>query len=398
MATEEHLHRMAAIADADLARLDPTTLLDEILDRIRDLLDADTVAVLTLEPGGRHLVAHAARGLEEEVRQGVHVPIGEGFAGRIAAERAPVILDDVGPGVVVNPVLWHKGIRSMLGVPLLAGGILVGVLHVGTLEERRFNEQDATLLQFAADRMAAAIVAEQSHAERTAARTFQRSLLPSRLPEVPGLDFASRFVPAAALGVGGDWYDVFLLPDGHVGIVMGDIAGRGLRASVVMSRMRSVVRAYALETLDPADTLDRVDRKFAHFEPGEMATVLYAVVDPSLASLAIATAGHPPPLAAGADDAEAAFFEVPPGPPIGVRARAGRSTTVVPLEPWTTVGFYTDGLIERRGEPIDVGMERLRTAFRNGIPEQVCRVVMAAVIGMARIDDDTALLVLRRDA
>ena len=210
-----------------------------------------------------------------------------------------------------------------------------------------------------------------------------------------GLEFASRFVPAEDFGVGGDWFDAFELPDGRVGIAIGDVAGSGLRAAVVMGRMRSVLRAYAIETDRPSEALERLDRKFAHFEPDEMATVLYLAIEADLTSFTVASAGHPPPVLASAAG-DVSVVDCAPGPPIGAHVVAPRVDVRGPLEPGATLGCYTDGLIERRLEPVGDGLERLRRAFRAGPPEEVCRVVMSELIGSSTVKDDTALLVVRR--
>src|SRR5581483_1213106 len=131
-----------------------------------------------------------------------------------------------------------------------------------------------------ADRIALAVQARQLSLERAATRMLQRSLLPASLPECHGFEFGSRYVPAEDLGVGGDWYDVFQLPEGEVWMIIGDVAGHGLRAGVVMSRLRSTIRAYAMERRSPAEVLTLTDRKIQHFEPDEMATVLCARLDP----------------------------------------------------------------------------------------------------------------------
>ena len=138
----DRLRRLETVTDAGLAQLDVDELLDELLDRVRELLAVDTAAVLLLNPSGRYLVATAARGIEEEVRQGVRIPLGKGFAGRIAAEKRPVILEQVDHTNVLNPLLREKGIRSLLGVPLLVGGTVLGVLHVGTLTPRPFSADE----------------------------------------------------------------------------------------------------------------------------------------------------------------------------------------------------------------------------------------------------------------
>ena len=223
--------RLEAVTDAGLAQLTVDRLLDELLDKVRELMAVDTAAVLLLDPSRQFLVATAARGIEEEVHQGVRIPLGRGFAGRIAKERRWVAIDHVDHSNVLNPILREKGIASLLGVPLLAGGAVLGVLHVGTLTPRLFTEQDAQLLQMVADRAATAAQSRMSRAERAAAAVLQRTLLPAQPADVPGLEFASRYVPGHRGQVGGDWYDVFTLPSGAVCLVVGDVVGHGLEAA-----------------------------------------------------------------------------------------------------------------------------------------------------------------------
>src|SRR5206468_3544368 len=141
------------------------------LERTRDILDSDTCAVLLLDEERRDLVARAAVGIEEEVEQGVRIPLGRGFAGRVAAGGRPVILDDVDHADVLNPILRQKGIKSLLGVPLLVQGRAIGVLHVGTLTPRRFDDDDVELLQLAADRTAIAIDHARAYEAALSART-----------------------------------------------------------------------------------------------------------------------------------------------------------------------------------------------------------------------------------
>src|SRR5215467_2538375 len=176
---EDRLRDIQAITDAALSRLDDHDLLAELLERTRAILRADTAAVLLLDFSSGELIATAAAGLEEEVRQGVRVPVGRGFAGRIAAEHQPVILDHVDHDTVLNPILWEKGIRTLMGVPLIAGGKVIDVLHVGSLTAREFTSDDIDLLQLAADRAATAVQSLMAHEDRIAAQALQRSLLPS---------------------------------------------------------------------------------------------------------------------------------------------------------------------------------------------------------------------------
>jgi GAF domain-containing protein len=153
----ERLRRIQLVTDAALSHLDLNDLLAELLARIRDVLDADTAAVLLRDELRNELVARAAVGLEEEVERRVRIPIGGGFAGRIAAERHPIVLDDIDHADVVNPILREKGIKSLAGVPLLFANEVLGVLHVGTLTPREFTKDDVELLEIVADRVALAI-------------------------------------------------------------------------------------------------------------------------------------------------------------------------------------------------------------------------------------------------
>ena len=390
---EARLRAIQSITDAALSRLDDRELLMELLDRIREILEADTVAVLLLDFSAGQLIATAAAGLEEEVRQGVRIPVGRGFAGRIAAEHHPVILDRVDHTTVLNPILLAKGIKSMMGVPMVVRGRVTGVMHVGSLTPRQFTERDVELLQLAADRAAAAVQSMAAHADQVAVEALQRSLIPSALPAVAGAEMAGRYVPGSGV-VGGDWYDVFTLPAGELCVVIGDVAGSGLPAAVIMGRMRSALRAYALETPDPAEVLRRLDRKMQHFEPDALATVLYAVFDPALDQVRVCMAGHfPPVIALPGQPAELASIKT--GLMIGVSPDAPRHVTTLPIPAGALLCFFTDGLIERPGQLIDDGLERLRRVVVAQPPETLCAAVMGELVGSEPARDDIALLIIR---
>ncbi len=386
---------LEAVTDSTLAELDLDKLLDVLVHRVQDLFAVDTVTVLLLDTAGEYLVATTAAGLEEEVFQGVRVPVGSGFAGRVAARREPVVLDQVGPSTVVNPLLWEHGLRVLLGVPLVGGGQVIGVLHVGSTVERRYTDEDIGSLQLVADRLALAAHAHRSRSERSAAALLQASLLPSHLPVVPGWELAARYVPGADIGVGGDWYDVFVLPDDRLGVVIGDVVGNGLPAAVVMGRLRSALRAYALEFPDPADVLARLDRKASHFEHNTMATIAYAVIDTTSHQVRLALAGHLPPVLA-VPDRPAVYAEVPLGPPVGLGlALDGRTSGSVEVPPGALVALFTDGLVERRDIGLDDQLDKLLTAVTADPPEAVCARIMAAMVGNNPATDDIALLAVR---
>ncbi|MCM4084148.1 PP2C family protein-serine/threonine phosphatase [Paractinoplanes hotanensis] len=390
------LAQLQALTDATLSRLEVADLLDELLERVRDVLDADTAAILLLDPHAQELAVTAAKGLEEEVRRGVRIAVGDGFAGRIAQTREPLVLTEVTPQVVASPVLVARGVRSMLGVPILAAGDLIGVLHVGTLRRREFTADDISLLQLAADRASVAGQIRTRKAEQAAALALQRSLLPARLPAPAGLTLAARYVPGHELGVGGDWYDVFTLPSGWLGLVIGDVSGHGLASAVVMGRVRSALRAYALITDDPAQALTMLDRKVQHFEAGSLTTALYAMIAPDRQTIRLSSAGHLQPVLA-VPGQPTTLVDMPVDAPLGVgNRRSSRRTTTIDLQPGALLLGYTDGLVERRTEIIDVGIKALIDVVEATAPDTVCNAVMAR-LAPARPDDDVAVLAVRRD-
>jgi putative methionine-R-sulfoxide reductase with GAF domain len=392
------LRKVYAITDAALAGLDVDDLLRVLLERVADLLRVDTAAILLLDPTGRELVATAAIGLEEEVRQRIRVPVGSGFSGRVAAIVGPVIIDHVDHTTVFSQVLIDKHLAGMAGVPMLVEGHVTGVLHVGTLTSRQFSDEDITLLRMVADRAAVAVQARSSQLERTTTLALQRSLLPTRLPDVPGLQAASRYIAGASAGVGGDWFDLFELPTGHVVMTIGDVAGSGLRAAVIMGRLRSALRAYALEHHDPAETLSRLDRKIQFFEPDVMATVCYAVIAPDRTRVAVSSAGHPPPILLG--PAGAVVAVVPPDLPLGVRAAAARRVTLLELPPGGGLLLYTDGLIERHHVEITDAITALAadlSAYTGTLDAAGwCQIATDRLADDPAVDDVAILAVTRR--
>jgi putative methionine-R-sulfoxide reductase with GAF domain len=393
---DERLRRIEWVTEAALAHLSVEDLLAELLERVQWLLEVDTVAVLLLDAAAEQLVATAARGIEAEVRQGVRIPVGRGFAGRVAAEKKPVILPQVDHTTVLNPILWEHGIRSLLGVPLLAAGSVIGVLHVGTLGVRQFTADDVRLLEIVADRVASAIQARQVEAQRAAAGLVQRSLLPARLPVVSGVEMAARYVPAERGGVSGDWYDVFVLPSGGLCVVVGVVVGGGFAAAEEMGRLRTTLRAHAFFSSDPAEALTRLNQQVMHLDrPRMMATAQLAMLEPSLERLHVSSAGHLPPVLALAGG-HASLVDVVNDPPVGVPSGRPRRSTTITVPEGALLCFYTDGLVERRGISLDVGLKDLCEAVEAGPVESVCTRIMGQLVGDHAPGDDIAVLALRR--
>jgi anti-sigma regulatory factor (Ser/Thr protein kinase) len=395
---KETLADLYQLGDPALSDLNLESLLAELLQRIRAILRADTVAILLIDDGREYLEARAAVGIEEEVERGVRIPIGRGFAGRIAAERAAIYIADVNHAEILNPILREKGIRSLLGVPLIVEAELIGVLHVGTLRPREFTNDDAGLLQLAAARIAPGVerarLFQALEREHRLALALQRSLLPAELPDVSGVAVAARYF-AARDEVGGDWYDVIDLHDGLIGIVIGDVVGHGARAAALMGQLRTAVRAYAVERMKPGAVLERVNRLLQAIRVRGMATASYAVFDSGTGELSIASAGHPPPLIIPASG-DPHFLQVAPGPPLGVVRHPDFAETSTALAGEEMVLLYTDGLIEVRGEPMGMGFDRLVAAAR-GAPsaDELCIQVTRALVAPGGTDDDVALVALR---
>jgi serine phosphatase RsbU (regulator of sigma subunit) len=235
--------------------------------------------------------------------------------------------------------------------------------------------------------------------EHRVADTLQRSLLPV-LPEIPGIRAAAHYVSAStAADVGGDFYDLLRLPDGSIGMVIGDVVGHDVTAAAAMGHLRGLIRAcvWEAEDDDPSAVLTRVDRLVQGLHVAPMATLVYARAVPPAGPgepwrLRLANAGHPPPLLRSPDGAVRLLDGVP-GLLVGVDAGAPRRTIDVEVPPGATLIAYTDGLIERPGTDLDDGIAdlcaRLAGAPLDADPEVLCD---AAVSGTLDGRDDVALL------
>ncbi len=272
-ADDDQLRRIQTIADAALAHLELDALLDELLGRIREALGADTAAFLLLDEGTDELVARAAHGIEEEVEQGVRIPVGRGFAGRIAAERRTVSIPDVDHADVLNPILRAKGVKSLLGAPLVAGGRMIGVVHVGTLTPHAFTDAEAELLQLAADRAALAIDHGRAYeAERGAARRLERlqAVTDVALTHLSLDELLNELVVRVRDNLGGDTCAILLLDEERGEVVARAAAGleeeveQGVRIPVgrgFAGRVAAYARPVVIEDLESADIVNPILRE-----------------------------------------------------------------------------------------------------------------------------------------
>ena len=310
----------------------------------------------------------------------------------------PVWLPSTADALERYPGLRALGLRDgALGVvPLVSHGRPVGAMMLDFGDERAFDSDEQALLTTLADQCAQALERARLH-ERThhVALALQQSMLPAVLPEVPGLDLVARYHPAVdTLEVGGDWYDVLALPDGRVAVAVGDVVGRGLGAATTMGQLRSALAALALSGDSPAQVLDGLERFARQVEGARLATVAYGVLDPVGGTLAYACAGHPPPLVlrpgGGPEYLEAGrsplLCALPPG------AAGPRAEATAALTPGSRLLLFSDGLVERRREPLDVGLDRLASYAAElgdapGWSDELLRRMLAGAG-----DDDVALL------
>ncbi len=394
---DEQRDELGVLADHALGYRSLEETLSQLLERIRNDLHADTAAVLLLDEDRGVLVARAARGLEQEVREGVQVPLARGFAGRVAAQARPIVIEDLASADVVNPILRQVGLRSMVGVPVLVEGRVIGVMHIGTLVTRAFGEHDVQRLQQAADRAALMIDSARLAEQRAVTEVMQRTLLPDAFPQIAGLRFSAKYLPAGSgIKIGGDWYDVFQLPNGRVAFVIGDVVGRGPLAASVMAETRTAMRAYLIEDHALTEVMSRLNELLISLGRSRAATVAALELDLELNQIDVVSAGHlPPVLIDGAGRAR--FWSPPQGPPLGIVPGHRYESARESLDADGALLLFTDGLIELRGEPIDVGLERLRVAAEasaGGEEASLADRVYRALAGRIGLEDDVALLAI----
>jgi PAS domain S-box-containing protein len=397
-AVADTIRKLQRVTDAALEHLAMDDLLAELTVHIGDILDVELAAILLVDEGDEQLTVGATHGVVASADDRVQIPMGESFAGRIAAERRPEVVEGEAAVRAADPLFDGQAVQALLGVPLVVEGRVNGVIEVGTLRSRAFTAEDQSLLALIADRAALAIEhARLYQRELGIVETLQRSLLPERLPQVPGLLTAAKYMPGGpGADVGGDWYDAIALDGGRLGLAMGDVVGHGIGAAALMGQLRNALRAYALDGASPGVVVEKLDRLVQSLEAGRMATLLYMVVEPDLGGITIASAGHLPPLVL-TPDGEASYLEGGRTLPLGVMPSIEYPEATFALEPGSTLVMYTDGLVEERGASIDAGLDALKEAVVDGPedPEALCDHIVARLLANRAATDDIAVLAVR---
>ena len=292
-------------------------------------------------------------------------------------------------------------LRSALYVPLATSQGRVGVLALFRADGPPLGDDDLTIAEQLAGRAALAIQnARLYEHERSVAEALQLAVLPEQLPAVPGWELAARYLPAGiGATVGGDFYDAYLAFDRLV-LTLGDVAGHGLRAAAVMGQVRNALRAFTLEHIQPEAVMIRARRLLRTREPDELVTMLFGALDPETGRLEWATAGHPPPVLVAADGT-ARQLDHPGCPPLGSPPIVSPppSTQVVTIQPGETIVWFTDGLVERRGEDLEDGFARLVAVAPRLDPRRPDSIdaVLAELVPGRQRPDDVCLLILRRN-
>ena len=389
-------HLAAAIEPEEVARI-----------TVREgasVLNAQAAWLATIDESGMALARLAATGFD---------PVQVRPYGLIALDGRTVSADVVrggGPRWFANPgeladaypdaaaAYDSLGFAASAVLPLATSGEPFGFISLHFREPRPFPQEERDIALAFASSAAQALERARLYAEvRDAAGTLQRSMLPVTIPVVPGFSVAVRYRPASdTLAVGGDWYEVLELGGDRLGIAVGDVAGKGVDAAAVMGRVRTAMRAYALEHDSPAEVLRLVNAYHDRTRGDVFATALYAVLDPRAGELRLASAGHLPPIIG--DEAAMGPAAIAVDPPLG--AGLGDRTfreTVLPLHKGQLVILYTDGVVERRDASVDCGIAELAESAAARLPgpvERLADTILEAVTGVDA-EDDRALLVVR---
>src|SRR4051794_15847176 len=400
-AVAETMGKLQAVTDVALSHLTLSDLMEALLPRVRETMGVDAVGILLIgdNDAGDTFASGAVVTPTGKSESGSRIPVARGFSRRLAGTGEVVAIDDVTDQLVLHPLLKDSQIVSVAAAPMSVEGRLHGVLQVATTKRRKFTAADQGLLQLIADRAALAVQhARLYEREHGIVETLQRALLPSRLPQLPGVYVAARYLPGGLgtdVDVGGDWYDVFPLENGRIGVAIGDVAGHGLRAAALMGQLRNSLRAYAIEGHPPAVVVDRLNRLVRDLEQGWMATLLYMVMSPDDSEIRFANAGHMPALALEMGDAR--FIDVQRGPPLGVGSDDEYVEVVETVHPGTTLVVYTDGLVEEPGVSPDVSLARLAKnaiAANGGAPDDLCDMLVRAQLGEGQPRDDVAFVAI----
>ncbi len=404
-------HQLQALAAASVV-IGSTLSMDEILSHVteqaRSIVGAHMAVVsLTADQGwAQSINTVSLSDRYAEYRDYDAQPDGSGIYALVCETNRPVRLTQ--EELLAHP-RWrgfgaeahrHPPLRGWLAVPLIArNGDNLGLLQLSDAVEGAFTAADEAILVQLAHLASVSVENARAYArEHAVAAVLQESLLPQELPRVDGIEVAARYLPGTAgVDVGGDWYDVLSVSATEVALVIGDVVGHDIQAATTMARLRHAMQAFASEDPSPASVFGRLNRFVARPDDDTFATAIYLLLDTATGTVQAVNAGHPPPLLV--EGGRARYLPTVTSPPIGLAGCGPFAVTELTFPVEATLLLYTDGLVERRGEGLDMGLERLRRlgeapwANTAGLLDHL----LAALRGSER-PDDIALLAIRRPA
>jgi serine phosphatase RsbU (regulator of sigma subunit)/anti-sigma regulatory factor (Ser/Thr protein kinase) len=393
----ERLQRMTALLSNALT---PTDVAKVVVDEVASAVDASAVVLAAVHEG--RVTGALARndGGGAPSSEAIEAVL-EGTLGMrvLRGRRAAIVeLPDGKATPYVADVVGTVGEGTLFLVPLVPGRRANGLLVATWDRPRRLASEDRAIVEALAGQAAQALErARHFESEQTIAETLQRSVLPMSLPRIEGVQLAARYLPGTAqLDVGGDWFDAIQLPDGKLGLVVGDVVGKGVQAAASMGQLRNAIRAFSVERLKPPSTLARLSRLADEVLDTSFATVVYLAIDPARGICRMSSAGHPPPVIAY-PDGRVGLLEHARGLPLGTGIPSKYRQETLELPAGTVIVMYTDGLVERRGHSIDDGLRDLQVAVLDAPkdPDRLLEHVLDHVVGTGERGDDIALLAVR---
>jgi len=397
-AGRERLSLMSEVTRLLSSSLEPTTVIGRTMSLVEGRLADSCIVQVPGDSGLVRLDLRHARNVPAACERGAweHVPFDSDAPAAVAyrtgrTQLAPL---DLGPDETDPPA-----VSTALAVPLTANGEVIGVMTFIDGPGRLFEADDVSLATEVASRAGVALSnATRFQREHVVAEVLQRAVLPDSLPAVEGLVLDAEYrAGVAGTYAGGDWYDVFELGDDAVFFSVGDVMGKGAAAAALMGQVRSAIRAYAVAGQSPSEVLSSLDGLFDALIEDRVVTAVVGMVTPSTGRVVLSNAGHPPPLVVRADGS-ATFCRLQRSLLIAAGlSGAPRPRDELVLDRGDSLLMYSDGLIERRGELITEGMERLAdaamTIARGGRPEHPA-VTFASVLGTEERTDDVVVLYL----
>lgn len=372
------------------------TLLVEAL----TLVPSDKAAVMTLNSRG-DLLPVSTTGFAESTVKRMLFRSGEGLAGSAIKSRQAQICEDTDADTrIADRIVRAEGVRSFIHVPIALGERTHGLLTLHSSAPGHFGPRELQVLTELALHAAAALrnAAQYEH-ERYVAETLQESLLAQDLPEVPGLELAALYRPSEGASVGGDLYNVWLLPDGRLALLVGDVSGKGVDAASTTAMVRYMAEAFSQHQDDPGALLGDLNRAlFEHTDDVSIVTAVLMIIDPSSHEMSWAIGGHPPPLLVDAQNHVSTLDD--PDPPCGAFVDSRYRTRAARLEPGSVLFAYTDGLSEARRDGREFGEAGVRAAVTEAIDSPVGAIARSAhaaarVWSGGRVADDVAIVVVR---